>query len=96
MLIGGIMGIMGTSIEDSPDYFFGLVVIYFPTLTIIRRRQLGYTWKEFFLSIIPFYGPIYMNSRKKYFLLIAFKLIILTGKDSNEEEKTQEGKKAGC
>lgn len=65
MLVGGIMGIMEISVEDSPSYFFGLVVIYIPTLTIIRRRQLGYTWKEVFLSIIPLYGQIYMRSRKK-------------------------------
>lgn len=33
-----------------------LIILYVPTITIIRMKHIKFTWKEVLYSFIPFYG----------------------------------------
>lgn len=39
------------------------VLFYIPTLAILRMRYLKMSWKEFLISLIPFYGVWYRFRR---------------------------------
>jgi len=33
-----------------------MIIFYIPTLSVIRMRKIGMTWKDILISFIPFYG----------------------------------------
>jgi hypothetical protein len=47
------------SFETATECFGLLAVFYLRVLTYLRKRSLGYTFKEFLLSLIPVYGRKY-------------------------------------
>jgi hypothetical protein len=62
ILIGGLINILKTPVEESPKYFIFVMIFYIPILVIVRRKQLNYSWKEIAISIIPIFGQFYINN----------------------------------
>ena len=59
IVIGAVIGFFNVDLKESPKYFFWVIVLYVPILSILRMIKLKYTWKEILLSFIPFYGLKY-------------------------------------
>lgn len=47
------------SFELGIKIFQYLIIFYLPTLTFIRMKYLGLTFKEMLLALVPFYGIKY-------------------------------------
>ncbi len=72
LLIGGVAYLIyRTSTQQDAQTFFinALIVnilIYIPIIGLLRMRYLKFTWKDFLLSFIPFYGIHYRTKRLFY------------------------------
>lgn len=50
--------------EDAVDYFGVLIIVYIPLVSYLRVRSLGYGFKDFLLSLIPFNRWKYYSNNK--------------------------------
>ena len=58
-------GIDVISKDNAVDYFGILIIFYIPLVSYLRVRSLGYGFKEFLLSLIPYYGWKYYFKEKE-------------------------------
>jgi hypothetical protein len=43
--------------EIFPDQILPyMIIFYIPTISVVRMRSIGMTWKEILISFIPFWG----------------------------------------